>query len=171
MNILIIYATKNGITRSCAEMLSQLLEKSHTVTLRSVKEELPSPQSFDIVILGSNVRMGAVSKSLKKYIKSNLSELKQKQTAVFLCCGFSESFDEYCDIKTFRDLSPTLGFHYFGGEMKPEKLHGLDKLIMKIVRSSIRTKNFENSQNDQIYLPEILPDSIVRLSDAIRELI
>ena len=171
MNILIVYATKNGVTRECAEMLSRLLEKSHAVTLRSVKDELPSPKSFDIVILGSNVRMGAVNKSLKKYIKANLSELKKKQTAVFLCCGFSESFDDYCDIGAFRALSPTLGYHYFGGEMKPEKLHGLDKFIMKRVRNSIRTKNFENSQNDQIYLPEILPDSIVRLSDAIRELI
>ena len=69
MNILIVYATKNGVTRECAEMLTRLLEKSHAVTLRSVKDELPLPQSFDIVILGSNVRMGAVNKSLKKYIE------------------------------------------------------------------------------------------------------
>ena len=54
--------------------------------------------------------------------------------------------------------------------MKPEKLRGIDKLVVKMVRNSIKTKNFENGQLDQIPLPEILPENITRLADSIREL-
>ena len=173
MKILILYATKNGATRECAEMLAELLKKSHTVTTVSAREAdpLPSPEDFDVAIIGSNVRMGAINKKIKKYLKTNAETLSGMQTAFFLCCGFADNFEEYVDIHVPKKLKLSLGAHYFGGEMKPEKLRGLDKLIVKMVRSSIHDKNFENSSLDQISLPELLPESITRLSDAIRELI
>ena len=171
MDILIIYSTKNGVTGECAAMLADKLKERHNVTLASVNEgKLPAPKDFDIVFLGSSIRMGAVNKELKRYIRDNMSALKAKHCGVFLCCGFADNFDEYCDIQLLRELSPDMGFHYFGGELKPHKLKGLDKLIVKSVRNSIRTKNFENSQLDQIALPEILPESIYRLAEKVKEI-
>ena len=173
VKILILYATKNGATRECAEMLTEKLEKKHDVTVVSVREAdtLPSPKDFDVAIIGSSVRMGAINKRIRKYIKANVDALSQMHTAVFLCCGNADNFDEYVALSLPKRLELSLGAHYFGGEMKPEKLHGIDKLIIKMVRSSIHDKNFENSSLDQIPLPELLPENIERLCDAIRDLI
>ena len=173
MKILILYATKNGATRECAEMLSEKLKRKHEVTTVSVKEAdtLPLPTDFDVAIIGSSVRMGAINRRIKKYIKTNLAALSAMHTAVFLCCGNADNFEEYIALSLPRKLKLSLGAHYFGGELKPEKLHGIDKLIVKMVRSSIHDKNFENSALDQIPLPELLPENIERLCDAIRDLI
>ena len=171
MKILILYATKNGATKECAEMLAKQLEKRHSVTVVSAKETtLPSPKDFDVAVIGSNVRFGSINKKIKKYLKEHTSTLSEMQSAFFLCCGFADNFDEYIGISIPKRLSLSLGTHYFGGEMKPEKVHGLDKLILKMVRSSIHDKNFENSSLDQIALPELLPESITRLTDAIRDI-
>ena len=172
MKILILYATKNGATRECAEMLVEMLEKRHTVTVISANEAttLPSPEGFDVAVIGSSVRMGAINKKIKKYLKTNLQALSEIHTAFFLCCGFADNFEEYIDMHVPKKLKLSLGTHYFGGEMKPEKLRGIDKLIIKMVRSSIHDKNFENSSLDQIALPELLPESIARLSDSIRDI-
>jgi len=172
MKILVLYATKNGVTGQCAEILAGLLRKSHEVSVVSVSESvLPTPEEFDVVILGSSVRFGSINKRVKGYIKEHMAALGGKHTALFLCCGYSENFEEYVELQTPKGFKPTLGAHYFGGEMKPEKLRGFDKLVMKLVRGSIKQKNFENSELDQISLPEILPESISRLADAIRELL
>ena len=172
MNILILYASKNGVTKQCSEMLAELLKKSHTVTLVSAKDDpLPSPSDFDVAIIGSSVRMGTINSKIKKYMKQYAEILTDMHTAVFLCCGFPDEFDDYVATQVPTRLIASLGFHYFGGELKPEKLHGLDKFIVKRVRNSIRERNFENSALDQISLPEILPETIVRLSDSIRMLI
>ena len=172
MKILILYASKNGVTKQCAEMLADELNKHHEVTIASAKDEnLPCPDGFDVAVVGSSVRMGAINKKIKKYLKENTEALSKINTAVFLCCGSSESFDEYCSICIPKRLETKLGKHYFGGELKPEKLKGLDKFIIKMVRGSIRTKNFENSQLDQIALPEIIPENIIRLADSIRDLL
>ena len=171
MKILILYASKNGVTRECAETLCELLKKHDEVTLCSVKDgPLPSPADFDVAIVGSNIRMGLMNKEIKKYLKKHKTELSSMNTALFLCCGFADSFEEYCDVEIPKSLDASLGIHYFGGEMKPEKLRGIDKLVVKMVRSSIKTMNFKNGQLDQIPLPEILPENITRLADSIREL-
>ena len=172
MKILILYASKNGVTKQCAKMLADILNKRHQVTLCSAKEEkLPSPAGFDVAAIGSSVRMGGINKKIKKYLKENAEGLSKINTAVFLCCGNAESFEEYCALSIPKKLEVRLGKHYFGGELKPEKLKGLDKLIVKMVRGSIKTKNFENSQLDQIALPEIIPENIIRLADSIRDLL
>ena len=115
--------------------------------------------------------MGSINKKLKKYIKLNLSKLNCIQTALFLCCGYTESFDDYVSLNFPKSLVPKLGIHCFGGELKPEKLKGFDKFIVKMVRSSIINEDFEHPDPNQSPLPEIVPENISRLSDKIRRLL
>ena len=83
MKILILYASKNGVTRECAETLCELLKKHDEVTLCSVKDSpLPSPADFDVAIVGSNIRMGLMNKEIKKYLKKHKAELSAMNTAV-----------------------------------------------------------------------------------------
>ena len=171
MKILIVYATKGGVSRRCAEILTDLLTEKHEVTCLNIEENPPSPDSFDVAVVGGSIRMGALDKKLKKYIKENAQVLSDMPSAAFLCLGFINNFEEYRDIQFPKELVCSLGIHCFGGELKPDKLKGLDKLIVKAVRSSLKSEDFENPYSERDTLPEILPETITRLADKIRGLL
>ncbi|MBO5939405.1 MAG: flavodoxin domain-containing protein [Clostridia bacterium] len=168
--ILILYATRNGATKYCAELLSKKLDTVHEVTLVSTKDALPSPEEFDVVVIASSIRMGKMNKTLKKYIKEHKVALSALPTAVGFCCGLPRLFEEYVETQLPKDLVCSLGHHLFGGELKPEKLHGMDKLFVKMARNSIQTQDFEQSNADLHDLPELLPENVALLADKIKQL-
>ena len=172
MKVLIVYASHGGVSKKCAEILRDNLESSFEVSLFDARTDtLPSPSDFDVAVVGGSIRMGALDKKLKKYIKENAQVLSDMPSAAFLCLGFINNFEEYRDIQFPKELVCSLGIHCFGGELKPDKLKGLDKLIVKAVRSSLRSEDFENPYSERDTLPEILPETITRLADKIRGLL
>ena len=63
--------------------------------------------------------------------------------------------------------------YYLGGELKPDRLHGLDRLIVSLVRRQIIAENERGSDMaDCEYtrvLPEILPESVERFAAEIKQ--
>ena len=106
---------------------------------------------------------------MKKYIKEHKATLSEIPTAIGLCCGLTKLFEEYLETQFPKDLVCSLGYHLFGGELKPEKLHGMDKLIVKMARTSIQTQDFEQSNADLHDLPELLPENVTLLADKIKQ--
>lgn len=172
MKILIIYATKGGVSKRCAEMLCEKLKSNaFDITLCDIETGAPSPEGFDVAVIGGSIRMGSINKKLKKYLKTYTSALLSIDSALFLCCGYTENFDDYVLLNFPRHLVPSLGMHYFGGELKPEKLKGFDKFVVKMVRASILDEDFEHPDPESSPLPEIVPENIWRLADSIRALL
>ncbi len=167
MKVLIVYATRGGVSRRCSEMLAERLSGSAEVTLCDINDDAPTPDGFDVCVIGGSICMNKLNKRLKAYIKQYTDILNIKRTAVFLCCGYTESFDDYVHYQVPKALIPSLGIHFFGGELKPEKLKGFNKLVVKMVRSSIVGADFECPDPTRSTLPEILPETIYRLSDKI----
>ena len=172
MKILIIYATRGGVSKRCAEMLCERLNSDvFDITLCDIENGAPSPEGFDVAVIGGSIRMGSINKKLKKYLRTYTSALLNINTALFLCCGYTENFDDYVLLNIPHHLVPTLGMHCFGGELKPEKLKGFDKFVVKMVRTSILDEDFENPDPNSSPLPEIIPENIWRLADSIRALL
>lgn len=172
MKILIIYASKGGVSKRCAEMLCDKLHSEvFNITLCDIENGAPSPDGFDVAVIGGSIRMGSINKKLKKYLKTYTSALSEIATALFLCCGYTENFDDYVMLNFPKHLATSLGIHCFGGELKPEKLKGFDKFIVKMVRASILDEDFEHPDPEASPLPEIVPENIWRLSDSIRALL
>ena len=168
--ILVLYASRNGATKYCAEMLAKKLESTHDISLVNVTQAKPSPDDFDVIVLASSVRMGKINKAMKKYIKEHRAILSQKHTAVGFCCGLTRLFEEYVETQLPKDLVCSLGHHLFGGELKPEKLRGLDKIFVKMARQSIQTQDFEKPKDELHDLPELLPENVTLLADKIKQL-
>ena len=168
--ILILYASRGGATKYCAELLAEKLKNIHEVCVTDITKSQPAPDEFDVIVLTSSIRMGQMNKLMKKYVKENKEVLSQIPTAVGLCCGFPRQFEEYIETQLPRDLVCSLGHHLFGGELKPEKLRGMDKLIVKMARTSIQTQDFEQSNADLHDLPELLPENVTLLADKIKQL-
>ena len=172
MKILIIYATSGGVSRKCAEILrDKFLSDAFEVTLCDIHDTPPPPDGFDVAVIGGSIRMGKINKKLRHYLKTHVSTLNDRHTALFLCCGYTENFDDYVALNFPQSIVPTLGIHCFGGELKPEKLKGFDKFIVKMVRASILDEDFENPDPTRSPLPEIVPENIWRLADNIRALL
>ena len=65
MKALIIYATKGGVSRRCCEILAERLERSMEVTMLDINDVPPSPEGFDVAVIGGSVRIGRINKKLK----------------------------------------------------------------------------------------------------------
>ena len=172
MKVLIIYASKTGVTKRCIDMLAKrLASDAIKIDIFPADRALPSPEGYDVAVIGSSVRMGAINKKVRKYLKAHTEALNSMHTALFLCCGLSENVDDYITLQIPKHIIPSLDIHYFGGEIKPDKVKGFDKLVLRAMRSSLKYEDFENLEATSNPLPEIIPENISRLAERIRGLL
>ncbi len=171
MKALIIYASRTGVSRHCCEILCERLCPTFECECCDISKNPPSPEGFDAVVIGGSIRMSRLDKRLKAYMRLHASALSRIPCAVFICCGYTESFEDYVHFQVPKALTPSLGFHCFGGELKPDRLHGFDKLVVKRMRASIVEEDFESPNPESSPLPEIVPENIWRLADSIRNLL
>ena len=165
MNILIAYASKSGTARQAAEMLADLLT-SHTVTLADLEKTSPVPGDFDYIVLGGPIRMGKAHKALKSYLSRFDAELCAVPHTLFLCCSIAHQFEYYTEHTFSLELRQSADEAvYFGGELDPAKQRGLDKLITRMIRSSIEQSMDED---EEAMLPGLLPEHIRMLADRLR---
>ena len=167
MRILFAYTSKHGTTRECARIFSEYIGNRATVECFDLAKAAPSlDDGYDAVVLGGSIRYGRASKALKRFIRDNIDALNSMPVAAFLCCGFPDEFDDYVSIEFKGGFQPSLGFHCFGGELKPKKVKGIERIIVKALRNTITQHDFEDT-NYKGSLPEIMPDTIQRVADAI----
>ncbi len=140
MKNLIIYASKTGTTEKCAKEINRQLKDSKMVNILNQDEDI---NKYDLIIVGTPIRMGMIDKKVRKFLITNIETLKTKKVAYFICCGFNENWKSYYEQNIPKDLLNTaITYDTFGGEMDIQKQKGFDKFITKIVSKNIN-KNKE----------------------------
>ena len=135
MNTLIIYASKTGTTEKCADQINKQLKNSKMVNILDQNEDI---NRYDLIVIGTPIRMGMIDKRIKKFLISNIESLKSKKVAYFICCGFNENWKSYYEQNIPKDLLDTaIIYDTFGGEMNIQKQKGFDKFITKMVSKNI----------------------------------
>ena len=170
MKALIIYASKNGVAKMCAEKLYSELAPTTEVSLYSISDSPPSPGEFDVVVLGGSVRMTKLNKQLKRYLKENIDAISNMPSAFFFCCGIIRDVDDYKATELPPKIHFSLGVECFGGELKPDKLKGLDKIIVTAMRQKILTQDSDLRNMSDLELPEYMPENILALAERIKRL-
>ena len=159
MKTIIIYAGKNGTTSKCAKMLSEKLNETDMINLN---ELIPNIAEYDSIIIGSHIRIGKFHPKVKEFIKDNRSLLLHKKCAYFICCGLATKYEEYFKGNIDEELlSKAVIYNTFGGQMDIEKLKGLDKFIVSMVK---KTKEGKETV-------EILENNINEFAKKIKEVI
>lgn len=133
MNTVIIYSSKYGTTKDCAKYLKSKMSGS-AVLFNIDKSDIKELdlESCGTVILGSSIYIGSVSKKLRGFCNSSLELLRKKKVGIFICCGFVNQGKEYLLANFPSDLlSHAISVKVFGGEVRPEKMKAVDRLIMK----------------------------------------
>lgn len=150
MKTLIAYAGNNGTTEKCAKLLAEKINGADVVNLA---EKTPDLKAYDTVAVGSNIHAGQIHKAVKKFLANYGSVLKQKRSAYFICCGFPDNQKQVFAANFPKELlDSAVAKECFGGELNIDSLHGLDKLIAKMVTKATAGKN--------IAPPSIRQDSI-----------
>ena len=169
VKILIVYTTKGGTTRECAELLSRELT-GHEVTISRMQDN-PDLSSCDMVVVGFPIRMAKPCREARKYLKTNAASLAEKKTAYYMCCGFIDCAEEYAEKalpKVLRESAVTVTC--LGGSLDPSRFRGWDKFIVRSVRSEILGGGENGEQRDDMTLPTILDENIAQLADLIKNI-
>ena len=170
MKTLIVYASKNGASAEACGMLRERLCAFSEVDVCDVHSSPPSPDGYDVAVVGGSIRMNKLDKALKKYISANAETLSSMPSAAFICCGLTDDFDDYVTTEIPRSAKFSLGIHCFGGQLKPERAKGLDKLIIFMMRQSILSQDPDKSDGERRELPELFPDTIYALAEKIKQI-
>ena len=135
MKTLIIYASKTGTTEKCAKDIEKQLENSTAVNISTKNEDIIK---YDLIIIGTPIRMGIIDKKIKKFLSTNKEILKSKNTAYFICCGFNENWKKYYTQNIPNELlDKAIIYTTFGGELDMQKQKGIDKFIVKMVSKTV----------------------------------
>lgn len=140
MKTLIVYATKYGATKACAERIAAKIPGALAVSAN----EAVDLTAYDAVILGTPIYMGMSRKEMKLFIQKNLPALLQKKIGLFLCCMQDENEPvskqfQVAFPKELRDHASVLAA--LGGAIDKEKLKTLDGFIMKIISANLKSKD------------------------------
>lgn len=148
MKSVIVYASKTGTTKKCAQELANRLGK---IEIYDIEKEEKDISSYDLVIIGSSIRIGMFHPKMKHWIEQNKQKLLEKEVAYFICCGFSENTQQYLENNIPKDLlEKAILRQSFGGELNLEQQKGIDKFIVKLV-----TKNRDSTKKVEIEMDKI----------------
>lgn len=168
MRILIAYASKSGTTAKCAELLASELA-GQTVTVVNLEENTPDPSEFDFTVVGSPIRFGKLHPAAAEYIKIYEKKLLGVRCGFFICCAYIDSAGEYIRKLIpygLRQAADTI--ECFGGELVVKNYRGVERFIVRMMRSDILDDGSRDGELNHRNLPEIMTDAIRRFADEIR---
>lgn len=150
MKTLIVFSTKYGTTKKCAELVKNGLK--HEVNLVNLKNDNSiNLKEYDTVVIGGSVYVGKIQKEIVKFVDDNKKDLQTKKIGLFVCCKFDgkkpleqiqNSLPEWIVKKAFAK-------EYLGHELRLENMSFFDKLITKSVvkvkesYSDLKTENID----------------------------
>ena len=170
MKVLIVFASKNGASAEACQMLREKIIGFSEVDMYDIGAQPPSPEGYDAAVVGGSIRMNRLDKRLKRYLSAHSAALSKIPSAAFICCGLTKDFDDYVVTEIPKNISFSLGVHCFGGQLKPDRVKGLDKPLVFMMRQSILTQDPDKSDVDRMELPELFPDTIYSLAEKIKRL-
>jgi len=100
MSALIAYSSNTGVTAEIADRISTVLESEGiNVTLVDLKKNQPNPEGYNLVLVGSGIKMGQWIKESKQFLKANHQRLHGK-TALFVSCADASVSKKKADAQT-----------------------------------------------------------------------
>ncbi len=143
MRALILYASKSGASRECAELLWSRLEDC---SICDMTRDLPDMEPYDTLILGSGIRMGKLYRPVRSFMRRNMNLLLSKNLAFYLCNAYPATLQKTIEAnipKPLRDQAACIVS--FGGKPpftspKSQEWVQMDRIIsfVKTVTSSVQ---------------------------------
>jgi menaquinone-dependent protoporphyrinogen oxidase len=160
--VLIAYGTRYGATAGTSEEIGKILrEKGFDVKIVNVREEkVKDVSEYDLIVVGSGMRMGKWVGEAEDFLKKFRKELEQKRLAIFVSTmkTVSEREGKRDDVVEMRkvaledkvaqyNLHPiALGF--FGGVLDFNKMGFFFRRTMGFLKPQLQKDGFKETQPD-----------------------
>lgn len=148
MKTLIIYASKKGATKKCAEWMKQNIKGE--VELLECKKALNEPiKSYDNIVMGSSVYAGTLDKNLQSFCDYHKEALLTKRTFLFLGCMNEKLLKDYVKNNIPEEIAAHIEETIWcGGAFYFSKMNFFEKFIIKKIANSERKANGESGKID-----------------------
>ncbi len=158
MKALIVYGTRYGTAAEIAEEMGKVMENEgvevDVINSKGLKD--CDVFLYDLVVVGSGIRMGKWTKESLKFLKDNKENLENKKVALFVSCGAAneektraEGQEKYLDAVALKYLSgKPVAAGLFGSVYDPNANHGLlYKLTWtKSIKKELEKKGIDTSK-------------------------
>lgn len=156
MKAIIIYATQHGSTETVAQRLQKYFAAG-SVDLMNLKEQNKVDFSaYEIIILGSSIHAGNNQRSMKNFIAKHITELLQKQVALYLCCMRQDELEKQMG-NAYPEVLRNKAFSYrwAGGEYIMEKMNFIEKFLLKKIAGVTESQSHLNNQQIDLLIEDI----------------
>ena len=135
MKALVVYGSRYGTATEIAEEITRVIKEEglevDLIDARGVKDLDVSP--YDLVVVGSGIKMGKWTKKSLKFLKDNKSNISEKKVALFVSCGAAneedsraEGQEKYLDEVAAKNLvNQPVKTGLFGSVYDPDAKHGI----------------------------------------------
>ncbi len=144
MKALVVYGTKSGCTEGIAKRIAETLAAAGaTVDVRPAAEA-GSPDGYDVVIVGSGVRVGTWHEAARTWVEANAGALKAMPVALFTC-GLTTAAapEKVAEVRAYTDpLLAATGIEpvdvaVFSGWNEPKRFSFVERTILKVMKAPV----------------------------------
>lgn len=151
--ILIAYASKSGTTEEAAKRLAALLSD---VELVDLTKGTVDPGGYEVIVVGSGVRVGSIHKDAKRFIHENAETLSNKKVAFFITNSFKNTSEEIIKSNIPDELrAHAVWAGSVGGRLDIDNLKGIDKSAAKLVKRVVKEDEPLNEDIDDAALAQL----------------
>lgn len=164
MKTIIVYATKYGCTKKCAEILKTFLKGEIVVLpVRAAYKKDYNLQEFDNVIIGGSVYMGKIQKELISFWKHYKKVILKKKLGIFVSCYTENGTAGFFESLFPNDLlQNAIYVTSVGGEMNYKKMNFAYRKLFQMLKKI-------DGFNEGFKEPSINVAEIQKLADLINK--
>lgn len=134
MDTLILFSSKYGSTKKCAEYLSEKIKGSVVMNLA---ENEPNLDCFENVFIGGAVYNGKLSPNIRKFLSANEKTLKNKNLFIWINCVTRLSYDDVISKDIPIALKASAKQMVFASGIVPETVGIYDRIRFISVQNRI----------------------------------
>ena len=142
MRAVVVYGSRHGCTRKCAQLLAEKLQ-ADSIDLADVPEV--EIGNYDMVVVGTPVYAARLNPAVLLFCAKHHSTLLQKRLGLFVCCGFADKAMEQLASGLSRELvDAAVAIGYFGYSFTGLSL--LERMIAKMVGAPIGKNDIRDEE-------------------------
>jgi menaquinone-dependent protoporphyrinogen oxidase len=160
---LIVYGTRYGATANTSEIIADVLsQEGFEVRVVDAKvDKLQSIREFELIIVGSGIRMGRWTKDPEKFLEKFQQELNNKKVALFVSSGAAHPLTEgeekimeiedarikYLEEKAAKYNLQPIALGLFGGVYDFNKMSWFFRKTMSSVKSQLEEAGYRETES------------------------
>ncbi|HET6351062.1 MAG TPA: flavodoxin domain-containing protein [Coriobacteriia bacterium] len=143
MRALVVYGTRSGCTAGIAERIGETLSSAGYVVRVASAPEAGDAADYDVIVVGSGVRVGQWHDSAKAWVLRNADALKQMPVALFTCGLMITDSSKADEVRAYTDpivaeagIEP-VDIGLFAGWNEPKHQSLLERGVMKVMKAPV----------------------------------